>query len=124
MPTDGYWSEIWNVKPFCVSVWYGQPTEDMMLTQAFSADSAWNETHWNNERFEKLLVAARAELDNTKRREMYVEMQQLIRDEGGFVAPVFRNWLVGASNKVYIPEKIAGDMPVDGNRNTQRWSFA
>jgi peptide/nickel transport system substrate-binding protein len=124
VPTDGYWSEIWNVKPFCVSVWYGQPTEDMMLTQAFSADSAWNETHWNNERFEKLLVAARAELDNTKRREMYVEMQQLIRDEGGFVAPVFRNWLVGASNKVYIPEKIAGDMPVDGNRNTQRWSFA
>ena len=45
VPTDGYWSEIWNVKPFCVSVWYGQPTEDMMFTQAFSAESAWNDEY-------------------------------------------------------------------------------
>jgi peptide/nickel transport system substrate-binding protein len=124
VPTDGYWSEIWNVKPFCVSVWYGQPTEDMMFTQAFSAESAWNETHWNNERFETLLVEARAELDAAKRRDMYVEMQQLVRDEGGFVCPVFKNWLVATSDKIQIPEKMGGDAPVDGNRNAERWSFA
>ena len=124
VPTDGYWSEIWNVKPFCVSVWYGQPTEDMMFTQAFSAESAWNETHWNNEHFETLLVEARAELDQAKRRDMYVEMQRLVSDEGGFVCPVFKNWLVAASDKIHIPEKIGGDAPVDGNRNAERWSFA
>jgi len=124
VPTDGYWSEVWNVKPFCVSVWYGQPTEDMMFTQAFSAESAWNETHWNNERFETLLVEARAELDAAKRRGMYVEMQQLVRDEGGFVCPVFKNWLVATSDKIGIPEKIGGDAPVDGNRNAERWWFA
>ncbi len=124
VPTDGYWSEIWNVKPFCVSVWYGHPTEDLMFTQAFSAESAWNETHWNNARFEKLLVDARAELDEAKRRTMYAEMQQLVRDEGGFVCPVFKNWLVAASNKVHIPQRIGGDAPVDGNRNAERWSFA
>jgi len=122
--TDGYWSDVWNVKPFCVSVWYGQPTEDMMFTQAFSAESAWNETHWNNERFEKLLVEARAELDAAKGRDMYVEMQQLVRDEGGFVCPVFKNWLVATSDKIGIPEKIGGDAPVDGNRNAERWWFA
>jgi peptide/nickel transport system substrate-binding protein len=124
VPTDGYWSEVWNVKPFCVSVWYGQPTEDMMFTQAFSAESAWNETHWNNERFETLLVEARAELDAAKRRDMYVEMQQLVRDEGGFVCPVFKNWLVATSDKIHIPEKMGGDAPVDGNRNAERWWFA
>ena len=124
VPTDGYWSEIWNVKPFCVSTWYGHPTEDLMFTQAFSASSAWNETHWNNERFETLLVAARAELDAAKRREMYAEMQSLIRDEGGFVCPVFKNWLVATSDKVAIPEKMGGDAPVDGNRNAERWWFA
>ena len=63
-------------------------------------------------------------LDRAKRREMYVEMQQLIRDEGGFVCPVFKNWLVATSDKVYVPEKIGGDAPVDGNRNAERWWFA
>ncbi len=124
VPTDGYWSEVWNVKPFCVSVWYGQPTEDMMLTQAFAADSAWNETHWTHERFNQLLVEARAELDNAKRRAMYVEMQQLIHDEGGFVCPAFRNWLMATNDKIRVSDRIAGDAPVDGNRNAERWSFA
>lgn len=123
VPTDGYWSEIWNVKPFCVSFWYGRPTEDLMLTTAFSRESAWNETHWNNDQFENLLVAARAEIDQVKRRDMYVEMQSLIRDEGGFVCPVFRNWLMGTNNKIGVPNDIAGDAPLDGNRNTQRWWF-
>ena len=122
--TDGYWSDIWNVKPFCVSVWYGHPTEDLMLTQAFSAESAWNETHWKHEHFNKILVEARAEVDTAKRRDMYVEMQTLIRDEGGFVCPVFRNWLMATSDKIQTPEKIAGDAPVDGNRNAERWWFA
>ena len=123
VPTDGYWSDIWNVKPFCVSVWYGHPTEDLMLTQAFSAESAWNETHWNNPRFEELLLAARSEIDEAKRREMYVEIQTLIHDQGGFVCPVFRNWTMATSDKIHTPETIAGDAPVDGNRNAERWWF-
>ncbi|MEQ9489582.1 MAG: ABC transporter substrate-binding protein [Alphaproteobacteria bacterium] len=124
VPTDGYWSEVWNVKPFCVSVWYGHPTEDLMLTSAFSRESAWNETHWNNERFETLLVAARAETDRNKRRDMYVEMQTLIHDEGGFVCPAFRNWMMGTAKTIGVPDTIAGNAPLDGNRNTQRWWFA
>ena len=123
VPTDGYWSEIWNVKPFCVSTWYGHPTEDLMFTQAFSATSAWNETHWNNEQFEKLLVAARSELDEAKRRDMYAEMQRLVHDEGGFICPTFKNWLMATNDKLQVSTKIAGDAPVDGNRNTERWSF-
>jgi peptide/nickel transport system substrate-binding protein len=55
---------------------------------------------------------------------MYVEMQQLVRDEGGFVCPVFKNWLVATSDKIHIPEKMGGDAPVDGNRNAERWWFA
>lgn len=121
---DGYWSEVWNVKPFCVSYWSGRPTEDLMLTLAFSSESAWNETHWKNERFDKLLVEARAELDTAKRREMYVEMQRLIRDEGGFVCPVFANLICVTSDKVQTPEKLAGNWVLDGDRNTERWWFA
>ena len=123
VPTDGYWSEVWNVKPFCVSFWSGRATEDLMFSTAFAADSAWNETKWTHERFNKLLVEARAQLDVAKRREMYVEMQRLVRDEGGLVAPVFANWVFVTSNKLGTPEKIAGNWTVDGNKNTERWWF-
>ena len=121
---DGYWNEVWNTVPFCVSYWSGRATEGLMFSLAFAADSSWNETHWRHERFEKLLVEARAELDNGKRREMYVEMQRLVRDEGGLVAPVFANWIYATNSKVDVPEKLASDWILDGNKNTERWWFA
>ena len=122
--TDGYWSEIWNVKPFCVSNWQGRPTEDLMFTLAFSADSSWNETHWKHARFEELLLSARAELDTAKRREQYVEMQSIVRDEGGLVAPVFANTVMANNKKVRVSEKISGVLENDGDRNAELWSFA
>ena len=124
VPSDGYRSEIWNVKPFCVSTWQGRPTEDLMFTLAYSADSSWNETHWNHERFEQLLREARAELDSAKRREMYVEMQRLIRNEGGLVAPVFANTLSANRTKLRVSEKLSGILSNDGEKNTENWSFA
>lgn len=123
VPTDGYWSNVWNTESFCVSFWSGRPTEDLMLTLAFSNKSAWNETHWNNEKFEKLLVAARAELDEAKRREMYGEIQLLIRDEGGLIAPVFANVINVVSEKVGTPEKVSSAFSSDGYKNGERWWF-
>jgi peptide/nickel transport system substrate-binding protein len=122
--TDGYWSEVWNVKPFCVSYWSGRPTEDLMLSTAFSRESAWNETRWDNDRFEELLVAARAELDEAKRKEMYAEMQSLIRDEGGLVCPVFANNITVISDKLGTPDNISSVFPADGYRCVERWWFS
>ena len=124
VPTDGYWSEVWNVKPFCVSFWSGRATEDLMFSTAFAADSAWNETKWTHPRFNELLVQARAELDDAKRRDMYVEMQRLVRDEGGLVAPVFANWVFVTSDKLKVSDALAGNWTLDGNKNTERWSFS
>jgi peptide/nickel transport system substrate-binding protein len=121
--TDGYWSNVWNTVPFCVSYWSGRPTEDLMLSLAFSNKSSWNETHWNNDRFEELLVSARAELDEIKRQDMYSEMQRLISDEGGLIAPVFANTIDVLSDKLGTPEEISSNMAVDGQRNTERWWF-
>ena len=120
---DGYWSNVWNTVPFCVSFWSGRPTEDLMLSLAFSNKSSWNETHWSHDRFEELLVAARAELDEDKRRDMYGEMQRLIHDEGGLVAPVFANTINVLSDKLGTPDKISANMAVDGQKNFERWWF-
>ncbi|MEM7292820.1 MAG: ABC transporter substrate-binding protein, partial [Pseudomonadota bacterium] len=72
-PDDGYWSNVWMQKPFCACYWSGRPTENWMFSQVYAADASWNDTFWKHDRFNELLLQARAELDPTKRREQYVE---------------------------------------------------
>jgi peptide/nickel transport system substrate-binding protein len=121
-PADGYWGEIWMKKPWCQSIWGGRPTEDLMFSTGYAADAVWNETAWKHPRFNELLVAARSELDEKKRRAMYVEMQQLVRDDGGALIPMFAHILNAATEKIgHGP--LASDYPMDGWRCAERWWF-
>ena len=83
---------------FCF--WNGRPTEDWTFSLAYAGDAAWNDTFWKNKRFDELLVEARAELDENKRKEMYAEMQQIVRNDGGAIIPVFATDLQAASVKL------------------------
>jgi len=95
-PADGYWDNVWMKKSFCASYWSGRPTPDLMFSQAYGSDSPWNETFWKNAKFNELLFAARAELDDAKRKQMYGEMQTLVVDDCGELIPMFNNFLDGA----------------------------
>ena len=123
-PNDGYWSDIWLKKPWCFSFWGGRPTEDLMFSTAYKTGADWNESHFSNAHFDELLIQARAELDDEKRRGMYVEMQQLVRDTGGSVIPMFASYVSAASTEIDQGEKIASNMDNDGVRCIERWSFA
>ena len=123
VPNDGYWSNVWLKHPFCASYWSGRPTEDWMFTSAYSAEASWNESRWKHPRFNELLRAARGELDEAKAREMYWEMQQLCRDEGGSIIPVFADHLIAYSSKLAHGE-IAGNWEMDGFHLIERWWFA
>ncbi len=122
-PNDGYWSNVWLKKPWCAVYWGGRPTEDWMLSTAYAAGAPWNDTFWEHERFNKLLIEARAELDDAKRRAMYVEMQTIVRDEGGVVVPMFNNYVMGLSKKVEH-ETMGANWSFDGFRAIERWWFA
>jgi peptide/nickel transport system substrate-binding protein len=119
-PNDGYWSNVWLNKPWCAVYWGGRPTEDWMFTTAYAAGAPWNDTFWEHERFNKLLVEARSELDEAKRRAMYVEMQTLVRDEGGVVVPMFNNYVMGLSTRVGH-EEMGANWAFDGFRAVERW---
>ena len=122
-PSDGYWSDVWMKVPWCFVFWLGRPTEDLMFSTAYAGDAAWNDAHWQNERFNQLLVAARAELDDALRREMYVEMQAIVRDDGGTVVPLFAANLMAASTKL-AHGPVAANAQLDGMRLADRWWFA
>lgn len=123
-PKDGYWSTVWQKKPWCVSYWGGRPTEDWMFVSAYESSAAANETAFKNERFDALLAEARIELDPEKRRELYREAQLLVRDEGGALIPMFANHLHGLRPNVRHPETVAGNWQLDGHRAAERWWFA
>ncbi|MSU91405.1 peptide ABC transporter substrate-binding protein [Rhodobacteraceae bacterium 2CG4] len=123
-PNDGYWSNVWLVKPFVFVAWGARPTPDVMFSLAYKADAAWNESHWQNERFNELLLLAKAELDEAKRAEMYAEMQLLCRDDGGTIVPVFNNRVMARRDNVMHEDSIASNWELDGARAYQRWWFA
>lgn len=123
-PSDGYWSNVWMNKPFCACFWSGRATEDWMFSTAYEAGVPWNDSFWEHERFNKLLLEARATLDSAKRSEMYREMQIIVRDEGGVAVPMYANWIDAKSKKLAHPETVGNLWAMDSARITERWWFA
>ena len=126
-PADGYWSNVWLKKPFCASYWSGRATEDWMFSTAYAEGAPWNDSQWGSEdsaRFQELLVNARAELDSAKRRDMYGEMQMILRNEGGVLVPMFANYVQAISNKVASPDKVGNLWQMDNARMAERWWMA
>ena len=123
-PDDGYWSNVWMQKPWVACYWSGRPTENWIFSQIYAADAAWNDTFWNHEQFNELLIKGRAELDEAKRREIYVEMQRILHDDGGVIIPLFQSDVLAHSDKVHVPEVIGNNWELDGEKNAERWWFA
>ena len=130
VPSDGFWSNVWNKKGngFTTSYWGGRPTNDWMFTTCCVAESNWNDMAWKNteaaDRFNQLIVSARSELDAGKRKDMYWECQKLLRDDGGYIVWGFTNYLRGLRDNVWHPENVAGNWTLDGCKSAERWWFA
>ena len=121
---DGYWSDVWLKKPWVFVKWGARPTPDQMFTLAYKDDAPWNESHWQNKRFNELLLQAKAELDDTKRAAQYREMCQIASDDGGTVIPFFANFVYARSKKVAHGPNLASAWELDGGRGYHRWWFA
>ncbi len=120
-PQDGYWTNVWNVKPFCSCYWGARPVEDMILSIAYLSTSPWNDTVINIPRVDELVIAARGEQDAAKRKEMYSEVQALLSAQGGTIVPAFGSDIAAVNDKVGIGEQIGGGWEMDGGHFIKRW---
>lgn len=96
-----------------------------MLNLAYSdaaLETGWNESYYSNPRLNMLLKEARAEGDDSKRRQMYGEVQEIIHADGGTVIPAFADFVDAASDKIGHGE-LASDWDMDGSRCGERWWF-
>ena len=120
-PDDGYWSEVWNNKPFCASYWGGRPVQDQMYSVAYLSTADWNDTRFNDPHFDELLLQARGELDLAKRKAIYREMGTIIRDDGGLILPMFNDFIAGVSDKVGGYEDDPNGELMDGFALAKTW---
>jgi peptide/nickel transport system substrate-binding protein len=117
---DAYWDNVWMKKPFCACYWGGYPTESEMFAIGYAPAAAWNDTFWTEPRFESLRVAAASELDPAKRKEMYGEMQSILRDDGGSLIFAFANYVM-ARNETIAHGPLSSNNNFDGSRIAERW---
>ncbi len=127
-PKDGYWSNVWNKKPWCACFWGGRPTADWMFSSAYTDTTKWNDTAWTQtdaaKKFNVLVKEARGELDQAKRQELYTAAQQLLHDDGGALIPMFANYINGINKKIGHSKDVAANWDLDGNKASERWWFA
>ena len=100
VPADGYWANYWMKVPLGFGNILPRPSADILLTLFFKSDAPWNESGWKHPRFDQLLLAARAETDLAKRKQMYYDMQHMIHDSSGIGIPLFMSMLDGHSSTV------------------------
>jgi peptide/nickel transport system substrate-binding protein len=121
-PGDGYWSEVWNKKPFSLSYWGGRPTQDQMYSTGYLSTADWNDTRFKNPGFDNMLFAARGERDQDKRKAIYRDMAVLLRDEGGLIVPFFNEAVDAvASAKVGGYAKNKNGSLMDGYALSECW---
>ncbi|QCP52539.1 ABC transporter substrate-binding protein [Trinickia violacea] len=110
VPADGYWSNHWMKHPLSFGNVNARPSADVLFTQFFKSDAPWNEANWKNPKFDQMLIAARGEPDEAKRKKIYGDMQVLVHETGGIGIPLFVSSLDGHTTRL----KGLGSIPLAG----------
>ena len=96
----------------------------VILTITYLGGAPWSETKYRNEKLDDLIISARGELDEDKRRAIYSDVQLIIRDEGATIVPLFPSTVAGVSDRIGTPEHIGGGWEMDGGHWAKRWWLA
>ena len=110
VPADGYWSNHWMKHPLGFGNTNPRPTADLLFSTYFKSDAPWNEAGWKSGQFDQLLLAARGEQDEVKRKQMYADMQVLVHEKGGIGIPVFISLIDGYEKRL----RGYGSIPIGG----------
>jgi peptide/nickel transport system substrate-binding protein len=92
-----------------------------MYSTAYLSSADWNDTRFKVQAFDDLLFAARAELDPEKRKGIYSQMGQMVRNEGGLICPMFNDFVEGISNQLDGWESDPTQEMMNGNISRKMW---
>ncbi len=121
VPDDGYWSDVWNVKPFSASYWGGRPVQDQMYSTAYMSTAEWNDTRTMSPELDALILSARSETDTAKRTDLYLQIATYVHEEGGLICPMFNDFIDSYSDKIAGYEKDPNYEAMGGWASQKTW---
>ena len=99
MPNTQYW-EIWDKTDFGFTAWTHRPLGVMVLNLAYRSGVPWNETHYHNPEFDKVLDQASATLDVDKRRTYMAKLEKMLQDDAIIAQPLWRSVFAASNGRV------------------------
>ncbi|MGF1640020.1 MAG: ABC transporter substrate-binding protein [Rhodospirillales bacterium] len=99
MPNTQYW-EVWDKADFGFTAWAHRPLGVMALNLAYRSGVPWNETHYSNPEFDRLLDAASAALDVNARRRHMERLQKILQADAVIAQPFWRSMFAAGHQRV------------------------
>ena len=99
MPNAQY-QDIWNKTVFGFTAWTHRPLGVMVLNLAYRSGVPWNETHYSNPEFDRLLDSASGMLDVNERRTTMARLQRILQDDAVIAQPLWRSVFAAGHKKV------------------------
>jgi peptide/nickel transport system substrate-binding protein len=92
------------------------PPEDWMFTTAYAAGAPWNESYWDNERFNDLAVAGSVRTGRGYRAARCITRCSHRVERGRVIIPMFASYVMGVSDAVATPDVVGANWDLDGFR--------
>jgi len=99
-PPDAFWSEVFMQEPFVIIQWGAVPSVDVMLTQAYHSESAYNAFRYYNDTLDELMARARGET-LAQQIETYGEIQRILVDDVPSLVIANHPVIYGARNNLH-----------------------
>ena len=99
MPVHEHW-EIWDKSPFGATDWLHRPLGVMVLGLAYRSGVPWNESRYSNPEFDRLLAKAEGILDAGKRREVKVDIEKHMQEDGPIAQSLWISWVTFFDKRV------------------------
>lgn len=103
IPPDVYYSEGdagWLTVDFGITEWGARATPNAYFNTAYVTGAAFNESHWSDAEFDRLVAEINRELDDARRADLYKEAQRILRERGPVIVPFFQTAAAGVSAAV------------------------
>ncbi len=99
MPSAQYW-DVWTKAPLSLTSWTHRPLAVMVLGLAYRAGVPWNESSYNNPKFDAALNEAEATLNVEDRRVKMEKVEKILQGDAVLVQPFFRSVFTAVSESV------------------------
>ncbi len=79
----------WREYPLSITLWTHRPAGVMTLALSYRTGAPWNESHYSNPEFDRLIDEAQTVLDPVQRREVMGRACALLQEDGPLVQPIW-----------------------------------